>query len=115
MKIKQLIKLNKFEYYKKHFLIVNNLLPIKMTDKEIDVVSIYLSSNDKSFNRKEIKQKLNLSDQSLSNYITSLLKKNVLYKDDNNVLHLKEFLIPDNDYQEYQIIIVNNNNFKALK
>lgn len=106
--------LNNFEYYKKHLSIISCLLPTKLTIKEIEVLSAFMSLDkgiikDDMFNmlsRKLVKQKLGLSSASLSNYLRILLQKKVI-DNKGGILVMKSFLIPGDKNQGYQIKIYN--------
>lgn len=115
--IKRVIRLGSYEYYLKHFGIVNLLLPTNMTEREIEILSCFMdcykrvvrSEDDNVFSsevRKCVMEEMGLSSQSISNSLTSLCKKGVLIKDNGKYM-LKGFLYPCEDIQQYQIGIVN--------
>ena len=41
--IRKALKLKKEEFYKKHLLIINHILPVQMTNKEAEVLAAFMS------------------------------------------------------------------------
>ena len=41
--IRKALKLKKEEYFKKHLLIINHILPVQMTNKEAEVLAAFMS------------------------------------------------------------------------
>lgn len=104
------------DYYLTHLSIINSFLPTKLTEKEIQVLAGFLSL-DKSitdgdmFNtyaRKIVKDSLQgMSSGSLSNYLSSLIAKGFLEKNEiTKRITVKEFLLPEDDWQGYQFKII---------
>jgi DNA-binding MarR family transcriptional regulator len=108
--IKKALKLTRLEYYETHLSIINCLLPIKMTPKEIEVLAAFMSLNTgdlpatntrfSSPSRKYVKELLNLSDQGLSNYMNSLSVKGFIYN--NGITRILPILIPSDSQQDYR-------------
>ena len=101
------------EYYKVHLNIVNSLLPIKLTPKEVEVLALFMSlkgdiGKDRfgSTAKKLVKQELSLSDGGLSNYIKTLKQKGFI-SPSNEIPNL---LVPNDDKQEYFLQIINVSN-----
>lgn len=112
--IQKLLVLDKVEYYEKHLSIVNSVLPITMTLKEIEVLSNFLALDriiieEDMFNtiaRKKVMDKLGLKPGGLGNHLKSLIEKGFLTKHEiTKKITLREFLIPDEPIQGYQFKI----------
>ena len=102
------------EYYKKHLAIINPLLPIQMTNKEIEVIATFLEVESElgiytfsSIGRKKIRSKLNLSHGGLSNYIRDLKLKDFLVEDSGGDLSIQPILKAEPESQYYQIKLLN--------
>ena len=105
--ISKSIELPEDEFYKTHMELINSILPVKLSIKEIEVLAIFMSftgtlANDRfsTTGKKIVREKLNLSHQSLSNYIASLTNKGFLIEKDNK-LDLLPILFPNNTEQTY--------------
>lgn len=114
--IQKVFKLPKSEYYKKHLAIINPLLPVQMTDKEVEVIAAFLDVESElgkytfsSLGRKKIREKLKLSHGGLSNYIRELKNKSFLVKDKDGELTILDILRVEPGVQGYQIKLINNN------
>lgn len=102
-------------YYNTHLNIINCILPVKLTNKEIDVLSSFMEIENNIiqhgyFNpvsRKIVMTKLKLDAAGLSNHITSMIKKGFLVKNAiNNAISIKEFLLPEENKQGYQFKLI---------
>lgn len=90
--IKKILKVNSKNFYTKHLEIINPLLPVSLTPKEIEVLGSFMSlkgdiAEKDRFGtscRKIVKENLNLSDGGLGNYIKSLKDKGYIISKDNN-------------------------------
>ncbi len=97
------------DFYSVHLEIINPLLPVKLTVKEIDVLSVLLHfSNTQALQeafknnfRKYLRDILFMSSASLYNYMQSLQKKGALLDNKGTV---NDLLIPSNT-QEYRFRI----------
>lgn len=114
--IQQSFKLEREEYYKVHLSILNILLPVKLTEKEVEVLSTFMSLPydvviDDYFNpvaRKVVMDKCNIKPGGLSNHIKSMAKKGFIYKNDiTRRFYIKDFLLPEDEIQGYQIKLMN--------
>lgn len=83
--IQKVLRLSKNQYYETHLLLVNALLPAKMTPKEVEVMARFMAlegdiATDRfgTSARKIIKEELDISDGGLGNYLKSLKNKNFL-------------------------------------
>lgn len=112
---KKLNDIGNDKYYVKHLEIINPLLPdqSRMTDKELEVLACFMSLqgdlvNKNRFNtvaRKEVMSRLSISSGGLGNYLKSFKDKNLIFKNEYDVLEIRPFLLPEEDSQGYQIKI----------
>jgi len=107
-RIKKVLRLEKEEYYKKHLLIINHILPIQMTPKEAETLAGFMSLEgdiaDDPFGtsgRKIVKRKLGISSGGLGNYLDQLKKKGFIILQDNK-LTILPILTPERKTQGYQ-------------
>lgn len=116
--ITKVLNLTKAQYYETHLSIINGLLPVRITPKEIEVLSRFMSFNGElseeenrfgTTARKLVKQDLNISDAGLSNYLRTLTDKGFLFlgKDGLKDLSINPILVPDPDSQEYRFLLTN--------
>lgn len=108
--IRKKLILNKNDYFVTHLSLINNLLPVKMTKKEIEVMAAFLSLegdiSKEPFGttaRRIVKEKLNLSSGGLGNYLDTFNKRGFIIN--NQILPI---LRPDKDSQEYSLKIIHN-------
>lgn len=116
MLISKTLRLDKHTYYETHLSLINCLLPVKMTPKEIEVLARFMeldgSIAEDRFGtsaRKMIKENLGLSDGGLGNFLGSLKKKRFLIKDtqtDKWIIH--HLLRAAKDEQEYNFKLENH-------
>ena len=111
--LKKLLRLGKKDYFEVHLTLINCLLPQKMTPKEIEIVSAFMSLEGSITEyrfgvsaKKIIKRDLTLSDAGLSNHLKSLLTKGFLINKDNTI-SIWPILIPDFNEQTYMFKLVN--------
>lgn len=105
-------ELPKLEYYKTHLRIINALFPINITDKEIEILASFLSlspeiTKDNMFNsfaRKQIIERLNLTNGGMSNHIKNMKNKGFIKRIDDS-LFIVPSLLPDSLYQGYNLKI----------
>lgn len=112
--IQKAFMLDNEKYYVLHLHIVNAILPVKLTDKELEVLAAFMALDksiieDGYFNpiaRKKVMKKLELIPAGLSNHLASMIKKGFLIKNNvTNFISIKEFLLPEEDGQGYQFKI----------
>lgn len=110
-KIVKHLKLSKEEYYKKHLFIINHILPVQLTPKEVEVLAAFMAlegdiANDLfgTSGRKIVKDKLNLSAGGLGNYLDQLRTKGFI-TGTNKDLHIIPILIPSKKKQEYHFLL----------
>lgn len=111
--IKKSLKLTKKEYYTKHLLIINHILPIQMTPKEAEVLAAFMSLEgdiaDDPFSttgRKLVKNKVGISAGGLGNYLDQLKTKEFILEKDGKLIILP-ILIPNRLVQGYQFKLEN--------
>jgi len=113
--IRRVFHLEKDDYYRKHLSIVNTLLPMYLTVKEIEVLSTFMSLDknlieEDMFNpvsRKRVMKELHLSPGGLGNHLKSMINKKVLDRNKiTNKITIKTFLLPQEPVQGYQIKIL---------
>lgn len=110
---KALDGLSSHEYYVKHLEILNPILPVQLTNKEIEVLAGFMSlkgdlvSTDRfgTQARKTIREKLQMSPGGLGNHLKELKRKSAIYESDS-VLKIRDFLIPNPNVQGYQFKII---------
>ena len=107
--IKKELKLSTTEYYLTHLQLINPLLPVHMTPKEIEVLANFMSftglfAEDRfgTTAKKKVKQKMTLSNAGLSNYMRTLKDKG--FVKESIILPI---LFPDNGSQEYNFKLIN--------
>lgn len=119
--IQQVFSLEREKYFEMHLSILNAILPAKLTDKELEVLSAFMSldesiTQENMFNseaRKRVMKKLNLQPAGLSNHLGSMIAKGFLVKNEvTKLISVKHFLLPEKDGQGYQlkIFLVNETN-----
>ena len=114
--IQKTLTLSNEEYYITHLNIVNNFFPVKMSETEIKILSLFMSLEhsiieEDMFNtlaRKLVKAKLsNMSSSSLSNHLKSLHKKGFINKHEiTNKLSIVDYLFPEELMQGYRFKLI---------
>jgi hypothetical protein len=109
--ISKKLVLNSKAYFIIHLSIINALLPIKLTPKELEIIALFMSlqgdiAKDRfgTTARKLVMKELGLSDGGLGNYLKALKEKGFISKD-NEILSM---LIPNNEKQEYFFQLINS-------
>jgi len=102
------------EYYAFHLRLVNCFLDKRLSNKEIDILSAFMSldvGDRERFSgnaRRVVFNKLGKTlETNISSYLSSMLKKGVLFKE-NGMFNVSKFMFPDDRLQGYQFKIVNN-------
>ena len=112
--IKKIMNVTKEEYFVMHLSIINPLLPIKMTPKEIEVLGTFMSLKGEIAEadrfgttcKKIVKEKLDLSDGGLGNYIKTLKEKGFIYYNEEGKLSILDVLQADKGRQGYMFKII---------
>lgn len=113
---KSLSDLSEKDYYNKHLQIINQILPVQMTNKEVEVLASFMSLGGDIIKkdrlgttaRKIVMNQLSISPGGLGNYLKSLKNKGFIFYNDFNVLVIKEILFPEKERQGYQFKIEQN-------
>ena len=107
--IKKTLKLSREEFYKKHLLIINHVLPVQLTYKEAEVLAHFLSLEGDiakdpfgTSGRKIVKERMGISSGGLGNYLDQLKTKEFIYEDSIEGLKIYPKLIPERGEQFYQ-------------
>ena len=107
--IRKTLKLKKEDFYKKHLLIINHILPVQMTNKEAEVLAAFMSlegelSEDpfSTSGRKIVMRKLNIKPGGLGNYLDAFKKKQFVLENSDKELQIIPILIPNKTEQLYQ-------------
>lgn len=110
--IKKSLSLTKEEYFKKHLLIINHLLPVQMTPKEAEVLAAFMSLEGDlardpfgTTGRKQVREKVKISAGGLGNYLDQLKSKGFIVANDSRGFNILPFLIPAKEVQGYQFKI----------
>lgn len=105
--IKKDLTLSRQDFFSKHLEIVRCFLPRGITDVEIKVLSAFMSLEGEvekypfsTIGRKEVKEKLGMTDGNLGNHLKSLKKKGLI-KDNLGILSLHPALLVKGPEQEY--------------
>lgn len=113
--IQKTLKLHKTKYYELHLNIINNFLPVQMTPKEIEVLSIFMSFDGElaekarfgSTARKLVKEKMKITTAGLSNYMRTLKEKGFITGEDETNYNILPILIPEKEEQIYMFKFIN--------
>lgn len=104
------IELGSKDYYRTHLRLINPVLPVEMTDREIDVLAEFLKVDIEQDRfgttaRALVRKNLNISHSNLSNFMRSLSVKGYLisFLDEKNRKCYKMWdkLVPPKDKSEY--------------
>lgn len=107
--IKKTVILPQESYNRMHLSIINSLLPVQLTPKEIEVLAAFMDyycyEEEKNLfstdNRRDVRARLGLSNGGLGNYIKYFFNKGFIYKAESGYYKIQKFLIPEKDQQEY--------------
>lgn len=107
------LSLDKIGYYVTHLTIVNALLPVKLTQKEIEVLAWFMSFDGDiakerfgTTARKMVREALAISHQGLSNYMNSLTTKKFLIEGKDGI-EILPILHPNKSEQTYMLKLIN--------
>lgn len=110
--IKKTLQVTQLEYYKKHLAIVNTVLPVQMTPKQLEVIANFMflenTKHKDPFNgicRKIVMHNVGISPGGLGNYLNQLKKLGFLLLKDG-YLTILPILIPEKGEQEYQFKLI---------
>lgn len=108
--ITKTLQLNKEDFYKKHLLIINHILPVQMTNKEAEVLAAFISLEGDlakdpfgTTGRKIVRERLKIQPGGLGNYLEQLKTKKFILEDkETKELKILPLLIPSKQKQFYQ-------------
>lgn len=105
---RKVVRLSKLDYYKTHLSLINCLLPILMTPKEIEVIAAFMGLEGDiaeyrfgKTGKKIIMSQLSISPSGLSNYLGDLTEKGFLRKVSHDNYTILPVLIPADKEQLY--------------
>lgn len=105
----------KVEYFKQHLNIVQAVLPISLTKKEIDILANFMALEGKDAvfpfvgkSRKKVREQVGMSVASLGNYLSVLKDKEAIIEDEDGDLYINPILIAELPTQGYQFKIQYN-------
>ena len=108
--IKKQLILSPFDYFSTHLKIINPLLPVHLTPKEIELLANFMMLNGSisedrfgSTGKKIIMNKMNIGPAGISNYLRSLKQKGFI--SGNDILSV---LYPENEQQGYNFKLIKN-------
>lgn len=113
--LKKKMVLPSLKYYEKHLSIINPMLTVQLTVKEIQVLASFLSvgkemASDYRFNsvaKKHVRTALKLKPGGLSNYFRSMVNKKVLLKNEiTGAYTIAPHVLPEEKQQAYTFLIV---------
>lgn len=109
--IRKILSLNREEYFKKHLYIINHLLPVQMTNKEVEVLAAFISLEGDiakdpfgTSGRKIVREKVKVSPGGLGNYLDQLKTKGFILEKEG-VLAVLPTLCPEREEQFYQFVL----------
>lgn len=104
-KVSKVVNSSGNAYYRVHLQLINPILPVQLSEKELDVLSYFLMLGDLSRDsRKLVREKLGMSFGSLTNHIRHLKEKGFILEGDE----LNGVIVPNKGSQEYVFKLVNN-------
>lgn len=116
------LTLNEKEFFVTHMHVVNALLPVKLSQKEIEVLAVFMSftgtiASDRfsTTGKKMVREILGLSAQSLWNYVNSLKAKKLVIPDDDGKLTILPILFPQNRSEQKYIIKITNREYEGTE
>lgn len=106
--IRKTLKLSKEEYYVKHLSLINALLPVHLTPKEIEVMANFMLLNGSiaedrfgTTAKKIVMGKMDISLSGLGNYLKALKEKGFIIGND-----ILPILFPEGNKQEYMFRLI---------
>lgn len=108
-KVSKTISLDSSNYYRVHLELINPILPVRLSDRELLVLSCMMGVGDcfSKEGRKKVREKMGLSFGSLTNYIRQLKDKGFILGEDGDY-RINGLIVPNGDSQEYYFKIVRN-------
>jgi len=111
--IKKMLSLPKMEYYRTHLSLINCILPVKMTPKEIEVLATFMSLEGDiasyrfgTSGRRIVMNTLGIAHAGLSNYLRSLTDKEFLSTTPEGITKILPILYPETHSQDYRFRLI---------
>lgn len=111
--IKKLLQVSREDYFEIHLSLLNCILPVKMTPREIEVISAFMSLEGDiaefrfgTSGKKIVRERLEISSAGLSNFMRSLINKGFLVKR-GDLISFFPILIPEENEQLYMFKLKN--------
>lgn len=119
--LKKIMTVPREDFYVTHLSIINSLLPVKMTPKEIEVLGIFMAIDTEktgqsrfgAAGKKIVKDRLKISSGGLGNYLKSLRDKGFIYYTENKDLAFIDILEADPTSQTYLFKIIKEEEAEA--
>lgn len=119
--LKKIMTVPREDFYVTHLSIINSLLPVKMTPKEIEVLGIFMAIDTEKIGqsrfgavgKKIVKDRLKISSGGLGNYLKSLRDKGFIYYTENKDLAFLDILEADPTSQTYLFKIIKEEEAEA--
>lgn len=110
MKVKKVRFDNKLDFIKAHISLTNELLPVKLTGREVEFLAQFLTlegdlvEQDRFCTqaRKVVMKRMGISNQQMSNLLKQVSDKGFVRSKDN-VKYIVPLIIPDGKVQRYNI------------
>jgi len=103
------------EFYLKHLYIINPVLPVKLTGREMEVLAEFMCEPEEhrfgTDARRKVIRSLGLSRAGMSNYLRELHRKGFIHKNKDtgrNIFFIDSRILPVEDIQGYEFYVVNN-------
>lgn len=114
--ITKTLKLSKKDFYMKHLLIINHILPVQMSTKQAEVLAAFISLEGvlgehkfSTLGRKLVMQELRLDPGGLGNYLRFFKENNYISKNNETKEYkINAILIPSEKEQIYQFKLISN-------
>lgn len=114
--ITKILSLSKEDFYKKHLLIINHILPVQMSTKQAEVLAAFISLEGElekhrfsTLGRKLVMEKTGLDPGGLGNYLRFFKDNNYVIENPiSKKLEVISILIPNSKIQTYQFKLIAN-------
>lgn len=114
--ITKTLKLSRRDFYKKHLLIINHILPVQMSTKQAEVLAAFISLEGvlgehkfSTLGRKLVMEELGLDPGGLGNYLRFFTKNGYITRDiETKEYKITSILIPNDKEQLYQFKLISN-------
>lgn len=116
--VRKILRLRPSDYYLTHLRLVNAVMPVRMTEKQLEVLAEFMAQDSfDSRAKKAVRDKLNLTPPNLSNHIKELVLKGfvIQYMDERarRRYKLHDLIKIKPDQTQYQFLLVNEDKTSA--